>query len=322
MKVAVRSSLKDTGPQPRTNHRLKASTVRLMKQNIPLMIMFLPGLLFYIIFKYAPMGGIIIAFKDFNLRDGIFGSPWVGMDNFVQLFNQAQSLQIIRNSFLISILGLVVGFPMPIILAIMLNEVRKMWFKRVVQTLVYLPHFLSWVIVGGIVLSLFALESGTINRWLEGILAEPYPFMYEKVSWLFIYLGSGVWKEMGFAAIIYLAALSAIDPHLYEAGSIDGANKWQQIRHITIPGISTTIILLLILSVGKVMDVGFDQIYNLQNAVVSDIANVISLYIYQIGILRGQYSLTAAMGIFENLVGLVLILLANYIARKFNQGLW
>ncbi|MDQ8734673.1 ABC transporter permease subunit [Paenibacillus sp. LHD-38] len=286
------------------------------------MIMFLPGLLFYIIFKYAPMGGIIIAFKDFNLRDGIFGSPWVGMDNFMQLFNQAQSLQIIRNSFMISILGIVVGFPVPIILAIMLNEVRKMWFKRVVQTFVYLPHFLSWVIVGGIVLSLFALESGTINRWLEGFLGEPYPFMYEKVSWLIIYLGSGIWKEMGFAAIIYLAALAGIDPHLYEAGSIDGANKWQQMRHITIPGISTTIILLLILSVGKVMDVGFDQIYNLQNAVVSDVANVISLYIYQIGILRGQYSLTAAMGIFENLVGLVLILSANYFARKFNQGLW
>lgn len=284
--------------------------------------MFLPGLLFYIIFKYAPMGGIIIAFKDFNLRDGIFGSPWVGMDNFMQLFNQAQSLQIIRNSFMISVLGIVVGFPVPIILAIMLNEVRKMWFKRVVQTFVYLPHFLSWVIVGGIVLSLFALESGTINRWLEGFLGEPYPFMYEKVSWLIIYLGSGIWKEMGFAAIIYLAALAGIDPHLYEAGSIDGANKWQQMRHITIPGISTTIILLLILSVGKVMDVGFDQIYNLQNAVVSEVANVISLYIYQIGILRGQYSLTAAMGIFENLVGLVLILSANYFARKFNQGLW
>ncbi|MEV5025685.1 sugar ABC transporter permease [Paenibacillus sp. LPE1-1-1.1] len=320
MELVIRSSLTDSGPQ--SNKRLKASTVKLIKQNIPLMIMFLPGLLFYIIFKYAPMGGIIIAFKDFNLRDGIFGSPWVGMDNFMQLFNQAQSLQIIRNSFMISILGIVVGFPVPIILAIMLNEVRKMWFKRVVQTLVYLPHFLSWVIVGGIVLSLFALESGTINRWLEGFLGEPYPFMYEKVSWLIIYLGSGIWKEMGFAAIIYLAALAGIDPHLYEAGSIDGANKWQQMRHITIPGISTTIILLLILSVGKVMDVGFDQIYNLQNAVVSDVANVISLYIYQIGILRGQYSLTAAMGIFENLVGLVLILSANYFARKFNQGLW
>ncbi|MBD2867326.1 ABC transporter permease [Paenibacillus arenilitoris] len=320
MQVAVRSSLTDSAP--RTGKRLKAGTVKLIKQNIPLMIMFLPGLLFYVIFKYAPMGGIIIAFKDFNLRDGVFGSPWVGMDNFVQLFNQAQSLQIIRNSFIISILSLVVGFPMPILLAILLNEVRKMAFKRVVQTLVYLPHFLSWVIVGGIVLSLFALESGTVNRWLEGVLSEPYPFMYEKVSWLIIYLGSGIWKEMGFAAIIYLAALAGIDPHLYEAGSIDGANKWQQIRHITIPGIGTTIILLLILSVGKVMDVGFDQIYNLQNAVVSDIANVISLYIYQIGILRGQYSLTAAMGIFENLVGLVLVLSANYFARKFNQGLW
>lgn len=320
--MTVPSSLTDPVHEARERKRFKASTVKLIKMNIPLMIMFLPGLLYYIIFKYAPMGGIVIAFKDFNLREGIWGSPWVGFDHFAMLFNQAQSLQIIRNTFLISILGIVVGFPVPIILAILLNEVRKMWFKRVVQTLVYLPHFLSWVIVGGIVLSLFALESGTINRWLEGILGEPYPFMYEKTSWLIIYLGSGIWKEMGFAAIIYLAALAGIDPHLYEAGSIDGANKWQQMWHITLPGISTTVILLLILSVGKVMDVGFDQVYNLQNAVVSDVSNVISLYIYQIGIQRGQYSLTAAMGLFENLVGFVLVLTANYIARKFNQGLW
>jgi putative aldouronate transport system permease protein len=320
--VAVQSSQTDPVPHTDTNRWLKASTIKRIKQNIPLMLMFLPGLMFYMIFKYAPMGGVIIAFKDFNLREGVFGSPWVGMDNFVQLFNQVQSLQIIRNTLLISIVGIVVGFPVPIILAIMLNEVRKMWFKRVVQTLVYLPHFLSWVIVGGIVLSLFALESGTINRWLESILGEPYPFMYEKLSWLIIYFSSGIWKEMGFAAIIYLAALAGIDPHLYESGSIDGANKWQQMLHITLPGISTTIILLLILSVGKVMDVGFDQIYNLQNSVVSDVSNVISVYIYQIGIQRGQYSLTAAMGLFENLVGFVLVLSANYIARKFNQGLW
>lgn len=308
--------------EARANKWLKPGTVKLLKQNTPLMLMFLPGLLYYIIFKYAPMGGIVIAFKDFNLREGVWGSPWVGWANFEQLFNQQQSLQIIRNTLFLSVLGIAVGFPMPIILAILLNEVRKLWFKRLVQTLVYLPHFLSWVIVGGIVVSLFALESGTVNHWLNAIFGEPYPFLYEKLSWLFIYLGAGVWKDMGFAAIIYLAALTAIDPHLYEAGSIDGANKWQQMWSITIPGIAPTIILLLILNVGKVMDVGFDHVYNLQNAVVSDISNVISVYIYQIGIQRGQYSLTSAMGLFENAVGFVLVLSANYIARRFNQGLW
>lgn len=320
--MAVETSLTKPAREAGAGRRLKPGTVKLLKQNIPLMIMFLPGLVYYAVFKYAPMGGIVIAFKDFNLREGIWGSPWVGWDNFQHLFNQQQSLQIIRNTLLLSVLGIAVGFPMPILLAILLNEVRKMWFKRIVQTLVYLPHFLSWVIVGGIVVSLFALESGTVNHWLKALGGEPYPFLYEKLSWLFIYLGAGVWKDMGFAAIIYLAALTAIDPHLYEAGSIDGANKWQQMWNITIPGIAPTIILLLILNVGKVMDVGFDHVYNLQNAVVSDLSNVISVYIYQIGIQRGQYSLTSAMGLFENAVGFVLVLSANYIARRFNQGLW
>ncbi|WP_309119231.1 ABC transporter permease subunit [Paenibacillus sp.] len=293
----------------------------MFKQNLPLYIMFLPGLLVLIIFKYLPMGGIVIAFKDYNLFDGIMNSPWVGMKNFELLFNQSQTEQIIRNTLMISVIGIAVGFPMPIILAIMLNEVRKLWFKRVVQTFVYMPHFFSWVIVGGIVLSLFAIEGGTINKWLSAV-AEPYPFLYQPLSWLAIFFGSGIWKETGFAAIIYLAALTAVDPSLYEAASIDGANKWKQIRHVTIPGISTTIVLLLILQVGKVMDVGFDPIYNLQNAGVMEVANVISLYIYQVGIQRGQYSLTSAMGLFENLVGLVLVLMANFFARRCNQGLW
>lgn len=320
--MAVQTGVPGSVAVNRSRRWLKPQTVKLIRMNIPLFLMFLPGLIYYIIFKYAPMGGVVIAFKDFNLREGIWGSPWVGMDNFRQLFSSPQSLDIIRNTLFLSVIGLAVGFPMPIILAILLNEVRKMWFKRVVQTLVYLPHFLSWVIVGGIVVSLFALESGTVNHWLQALVGEPYPFLYEKLSWLLIYLGSGIWKDMGFAAIIYLAALTAIDPHLYEAGAIDGANKWQQMKTITIPGIAPTIILLLILNVGKVMDVGFDHIYNLQNSVVSDIANVISVYIYQIGIQRGQYSLTSAMGLFENLVGFILVLSANYIARKFNQGLW
>ncbi|WP_426450762.1 ABC transporter permease [Paenibacillus sp. S-38] len=295
---------------------------RQWKQNVPLLLMFMPGILFYLIFKYVPMGGLVIAFKDYNFADGVFGSPWVGWANFELLFNQAQTLNIIRNTLLLSLLSLVVGFPVPIVLAILLNEARRMWFKRIVQTLVYLPHFLSWVIVGGIVLSLFSLESGSINRWITSLTGEPYPFLYEPFSWIAVFIGSGIWKEMGFSAIIYLAALTTIDPHLYESAAMDGAGKLRQIWHITLPGISSTVILLLILGVGKIMEVGFDQVWVLQNEAVSSVSGVISTYIYTFGIQRGQFSVTTAMGLFDSLVGFILVLTANTIARRFNQGLW
>lgn len=284
--------------------------------------MFLPAILYYAIIKYVPMGGLVIAFKDYNWADGVFGSPWVGWDNFRLLFDQAQTVNIIRNTLILSVLGLVVGFPVPIALAILLNEARKSWFKRTVQTIVYLPHFLSWVIIGGIVTSLFALDSGTINKWIAPLTGVPYPFLYEPTPWVSVFIGSGIWKEMGFSAILYLAALTTIDPHLYEAASMDGAGKWRQIWSITLPGIAPTVILLIILNVGKVMDVGFDHVYVMQNEAVSDISNVISTYIYTVGIQRGQFSLTTAMGLFESLVGFVLVVAANAIARKYNQGLW
>ncbi|TYP76490.1 ABC transporter permease [Paenibacillus methanolicus] len=312
-------------------HRAEAAAVRgaaargrskRIRRNIPLYLMFLPGIAFLLLFKYIPMGGLIIAFKDYNMYDGILGSPWVGMDNFNTLFNQMQTVAIIKNTLMLSVLGLVIGFPVPIALAIMLNEVRKAWFKKSVQTLVYLPHFFSWVIVSGIVLEMFSLESGTINHWIAKLTGEPFPFLYEPGSWVAIFIGSGIWKEMGFSAIIYLAALTTIDPHQYEAASIDGATKWQQIRHVTLPGITPTIVLILILSVGKVMDVGFDPVFMLQNEVVANVSNVISTYIYAFGIQRAQFSLTTAMGLFENLVGLLLVLTANRIARRFNQELW
>ncbi|MNI13079.1 putative multiple-sugar transport system permease YteP [compost metagenome] len=284
--------------------------------------MFIPGIAFYLIFKYAPMGGLIIAFKDYNFNDGILGSPWVGFDNFRILFNQMQTVTIIRNTLMLSVLEIFAGFPVPIVLAILLNELRKIWLKKLIQTIIYLPHFFSWVIVSGIVASLFTLESGTINHWVERVFGEPYPFLYQERSWIAIFIGSGIWKEMGFSAIIYLAALTSIDPHLYEAANIDGANKWKQIYHITLPGISPTIFLLLILSVGKIMDVGFDKVYTLENTAVSDVSQVISTYIYTFGIQRAQYSITAAMGLFENMIGFLLVLTANTIARKFDRELW
>jgi len=292
------------------------------RKNIPLFFMFAPVILFYLLFKYLPMFGVVIAFKDYNFIQGIMNSPWVGWKHFRMLFDNPQSLEIIRNTFVLGLLSIFVGFPFPIILAILLNELRKLWFKRVVQTLVYLPHFFSWVIVGGIVLTLFAQESGIVNHLMQGVTGEAYPFLYKSGSWIAIFLGAGVWKEAGFAAIIYLAALSSIDTSLYEAANIDGANKWRRIWHITLPGISSTIVIMFILSIGNVLEVGFDKVFVLQNPVVSDISEVISTYIYRIGIEGAQFSFTTALGLFESVVGLVLVLLTNRTARKFGQGLW
>lgn len=284
--------------------------------------MFIPVIAFFVAFRYIPILGNVIAFKQYNLMQGIWGSPWIGLDNFKIIFSNPQTIQIVKNTFLLSFFGIVIGFPFPILVAVMLNEVRRMWWKKTVQTLLYLPHFFSWVIIGGIVVTLFGSQAGVVNALLEQWTGAKYPFLYQAGSWLTIFFGSSVWKEAGFGAIIYLAAMSSIDPHLYEAASMDGASKLRQIWHITLPGIVPTATIMLILSMGRVMDVGFDPIYNLQNAVVSDVSNVISTYIYTIGIQNGLYSLTTSMGLFESVIGLILVVGANRIARKFNQSLW
>lgn len=308
--------------KPELMQRRRADAKRRFKENMPLLILFVPVLLFYVVFKYVPMFGAVMAFKDYNFADGILRSPWVGFRNFDILFNNPQTLNIIRNTFLLSVLSIVFGFPVPIILAILLNEVRKAWFKKWVQTLVYLPHFFSWVIVGGIVLTLFAEQTGFVNTALERLTGGTFPFLYDSSSWIAIFVGSGIWKEAGFSTIIFLAAITSIDPSLYEAASIDGANKWKQMMNVTLPGLSTTIILILILQMGNVMSVGFDPVYVLQNAGVYDVSEVISTYIYKVGIQGGQFSLTSAMGLFESVVGFVLVYATNLIARKFDRGLW
>ncbi len=292
------------------------------RQNIPLFVMLIPGVLYYLIFRYLPMGGLVIAFKNYNFHDGIWSSPWVGLKYFEVLFQSNVSLQIIWNTLTLSVLNLIFGFPAPIIIAIALNEVRKSWVKRWIQTIIYLPHFLSWVIVSGIILTVFSIDGGTINKLLGQWGMEPVPFLYRTDSWTAIFIGSGMWKEMGFSAIIYLAALSGIDPSLYESAGMDGAGKLRQIWHITLPGIRPTIILLLILGMGRLMEVGFDQVYNLQNPTVLQKAEVISTYVYKVGLQQAQFGLTTAMGLFESFVGLVLVLSANALARKFDQGLF
>lgn len=268
------------------------------------------------------MFGLIIAFKKYNFADGIWGSPWVGLEHFKLLFNNPQMLNIIRNTLVLSVLSVVVGFPFPIILAILINEVRKTWFKRGVQTLVYLPHFLNWVIVGGIVVLVFSLTNGLINQIIERLGGTPIDFLYREGSWIAIFVGSGIWKEAGWSAIIYLAALTSIDPNLYEAASIDGAGKWKQIKHITLPGISSIVVLMLIIQMGRVMEVGFDQVFMLQNRAITTVAEVISTWNYKIGLRGAQFSLSTALGLFDSLVGLVLVLIANRIARRFGKSLW
>lgn len=292
------------------------------RQNIPLFVMLIPGILFYVLFRYLPMGGLVIAFKDYNFHDGILGSPWAGFRYFELLFQSDATVKIIWNTLFLSVLSLIFGFPAPIIIAIALNEVRKSWLKRWIQTIIYLPHFLSWVIVAGIVLTVFSIDGGTINKLLQQWGMDPVPFLYRPGSWVAIFVGSGIWKEMGFSAIIYLAALSSIDPSLYESAGLDGATKLRQIWHITLPGIRSTIILLLILGMGRLMEVGFDQVYNLQNGSVLQTAEVISTYVYKVGLQQAQFSLTTAMGLFESCVGLILVLSANAVARKFDQALF
>lgn len=284
--------------------------------------MFVPVVAFYLIFKYAPMFGYLIAFKQYTFAKGVFGSPWVGWKWFEIIVNDPFTLKIVWNTFFLSLLNIVVGFPFPILVALMLNEVRNMLFKKSVQTLVYLPHFFSWVIIGGIFITLFSQESGIVNKIITLFRDEPVPFLYQASTWISIYVGSGIWKEAGFSAIIYLAALTSIDPTLYEAASVDGAGKFRKIWHITLPGIRPTIFLLLILAMGNIMEVGFDHVYVLQNNVVYSASEVLSTYIYKIGLLGAQFSRSTALGLFESLVGFILVVSANRIARRFNQNLW
>lgn len=309
-------------PRVKTGWLARKYGKRALRQNIPLYIMFLPIIAFFLIFKYAPMVGLVIAFKKYTFIKGVWGSPWIGLDMFKMIFRNSQILDIVWNTLILSGLNILIGFPMPIILALLLNEVRRQSVKKIIQTFVFLPHFLNWVIVGGIIVTIFSQTNGAVNMLVERLFGETYPFLYKTGSWVSIYLGSSVWKEAGWGAIMYLAALTSIDQSLYEAASMDGANKWQQMTRITIPGIMPTIIIMLILRIGHIMTLGFDQVYVLQNTAVLEIAEVISTFMYKVGIQQANFSLATAMGLFESMVGLVLVLSANKLARRFDQGMW
>jgi putative aldouronate transport system permease protein len=269
------------------------------------------------------MYGIIIAFKDFKVGRGIMGSAWVGVQQFEKLFKSPDFFRILRNTLLLNVYGLIFGFPAPVILAILLNEVRSVLFKKISQSILYLPHFISWVILAGIFIQMLSPSTGVINLILKLFGLNPIYFLADSFWWPVVFVISGIWQGAGWGTIIYLAAISAIDPELYEAARIDGANKLAQIWHITLPGIKSTIAILLILRMGSMMDIGFEHIYNLQNSVVFDVADVISTYVYRIGILQVQYSYTTAIGLFQSLVSLILIVGTNRIVRMMGENsLW
>lgn len=292
-------------------------------KNIDLYLMLVPGLLFFLIFHYLPMFGLTIAFQDYSIGRGIFGSEWVGLKHFSRLFSTPSFYKLLRNTILINIYKLIFGFPFPVILAILLNEVRKSMIKRSIQTIIYLPHFLSWVVVAGMVIDLLSVNSGLVNRILVALGQEPVSFIVDKRYFRSILVISDIWKGAGWGTIIYLAALSGINPELYEAARIDGASKLQQIIYITIPEISSTIIVLLILNLGSILTNGFEQILMLYNVPVYEVADVISTYVYRVGIVDMKFSYTTAVGLFQSLVGFILVFATNKIARKVGDySIW
>ncbi|MBB6733275.1 ABC transporter permease [Cohnella zeiphila] len=272
---------------------------------------------FFALFKYGPMYGVTIAFKDYNIFQGIWQSPWNGTETFREIFDMQTFKTALRNTFLLNFLDLAVSFPAPIILALMLNEVRQMRVKRVFQTVMYFPHFISWVIIGGLFLQIFATNSGIINQMLNHAGFQSIPFLSNKYWWLATYLVAGVWQSVGWGTIIYLAALTGINKELYEAAETDGAGRMKRMWHITLPGIRPTILMLLILAIGEMPRIGFERPFVLGNSMVSDFSEVLSTFVYKIGLQTGEFSIATAVGLFQSVIALVFLLGANTITRKF-----
>ncbi|MDF2922672.1 MAG: binding-protein-dependent transport system inner rane component [Paenibacillaceae bacterium] len=288
-----------------------------------LYLIMVPGILYFLIYKYLPMAGIVIAFQDYGVFSGIRGSEWVGLSHFKAMFTDSEFYEIFRNTLVISLYKLIWGFPGPIILAIMLNEIKNVFFKRSVQTLIYLPHFLSWVIIGGVLINLLSPATGIVNEVLQWLGFKPVFFLADPDWFRSILVVSDLWKEVGWGAIVYLAAIAGIDPQLYEAAIMDGAGKWKQITHITFPSLLSTIVIMLLLRLGSILDVGFEQIFVLYSPLVYDVADVIQTYVYRMGITQAEFSFTTAVGLFESVIGLVLVISANKAVKKIGQeGIW
>ncbi|MDR2942489.1 MAG: ABC transporter permease subunit [Treponema sp.] len=305
---------------------LKRNLFSYLRRSWIIYLMLLLPMAFFIIFRYVPMTNIVIAFKDYNMFQGVWseGSPWVGLKWFKQAFSRSDFWLAMRNTLTLNLLDLIVGFPAPIILALILNELIFKSFKKITQTIIYLPHFLSWIIVSSIATRLLAPTNGVINIFLtDSFGIKPIDFLMDSKKWVMTYILFGVWKEMGWGTIIYLAAITGINPELYEAAEVDGAGRWRKLWHITLPGIRPTIVVLLIMNIGRILGIEFDRPYTMANRVVRDVSDVLSTLVYRVGILSNQFSLTAAIGLFQSVICVIFLVMANSFAKKFGErGIW
>lgn len=288
-----------------------------------LMLLFLPALIYYLLFKYVPMFGILISFKDYNTFKGVWASEWVGLKYYSLFFHSPDFLKLLKNTVLLGISKVVFGFPAPIILALLLNEVRRAALKRFVQSISYLPHFISNVVVVSMMFLFLSPTSGLVNNVIQWFGYDAMNFMQNEDYFRAIYILSEIWQHVGWETIIYLAALSAIDPQLYEAARVDGANRRHQLLHITIPGIRPAIIILFILNIGHVLDIGFEKVLLMLNPSIYATADVLSTYVYRTGIQSMNYSYATAIDLFSSIINLIFILTANWISRRTSEtSLW
>lgn len=296
---------------------------KLLRSHIDMYLLLVPGLIFLIVFKYTPMYGIVIAFQDFNIFDGISGSKWVGLEQFGKLLRSDEFMQVFMNTLLISMYKIVLLFPIPIVVALLLNEIRRMFFKRTVQTIIYLPHFLSWVIISGLFINILSPSGGLVNQMITWLGLEPISFLLDNAFFRSVVVFTAGWKEVGWNAIIFIAAIASIEQEQYEAAAIDGAGRMKQMWYITLPGILPTIVLMFILRIGHLLDAGTEQILTLYNPVVYQTGDVIGTYVYRIGLGKMDYSFSTAVGLFNSVVGFLLIVFGNMLSKKLLQrSIW
>ncbi|MDE6838308.1 MAG: ABC transporter permease subunit, partial [Acutalibacter sp.] len=292
-------------------------------KNLSLYLLLLPGVVYLIIFKYIPIGVLVMAFQDFNIFAGFFGSEWVGLAQFRKLFASPDFYRIFRNTLLVNTYKIVFVFPLPVMLAIMLNEIRCTPLKKVSQTVVYLPHFLSWIIVSGLFMNILSPSGGMVNQIITALGGEPVFFMSDNRWFRTVLVVTDAWKEMGWSAIVYIAAIAGVEQELYEAATVDGAGKLRQIWHVTLPGIVSTIVLMFILKLGSIMSGGFDQVLTMYNASVYETGDIIQTYVYRIGLGKMQYSFSSAVGMFNSVIGLALTVAGNTVSKRLTgRSIW
>lgn len=302
--------------------KISQHTIKRISKSRYLYVIFLLPLIYFIVFHYAPMYGVIVAFKNYNIVRGIWKSPWVGLKYFIKFVNDPYFWKVVRNTFLMSFYNILWGFPIPIILAIMLNEVQRHRYKRVIQSISYLPHFISTVVLCGMLVNLLSTD-GLLNQWIKLFGGNTVQFLMYPEYFRTIYVSSSIWQSAGWTSIIYLASLTGIDPEILDAATIDGANRIQRIKHVSIPAILPTISTMLIMNLGKMMSIGYEKVLLLYNGSTYETADIISTYVYRRGILGNSFSYATAVGLFQSVIGIVLLVMANKASKKLSEtSLW